>query len=317
MRAISNKDGDLLSKFDNNNETDIPILERWADLPPQIRSTPHQKMSIDNHTDANKGKIKGYLSLGDIFGFCKTFRKVTKILGFHLTSNFKTNDLQNAIYSSMADDKNVTINFLLLSVPNLIPNVETQTMFNEATQNTYKISFDEWYTERRVISNTITQLDIGTSQHVNSFKYLIGAHEKRHRADTANKNNNITIFDILNIQKYYVEIDSVRYPRDSVLVIYEQNDYIEHYKDLKLIFKEYIGEPILSPFMSYADMKTEYPIEILNLRRQTEHITPKKIQLFHEYSANPENAKFYSILIRRRKIELISDGIKLIEVKVI
>ena len=58
MRAISNKDGDLLSQFDNFNENDIPILERLADLPPQIRDSPHQKMLINNHTDANKGKNK-------------------------------------------------------------------------------------------------------------------------------------------------------------------------------------------------------------------------------------------------------------------
>ena len=84
MRAISNKDGDLLSQFDDINENDIPILVRLADLPVQIRHTPHQKMLIDYHTDANRGKIKGYLFLEDIFGFCKTVKKVTNILGFHL-----------------------------------------------------------------------------------------------------------------------------------------------------------------------------------------------------------------------------------------
>ena len=315
MRAISNKDGDLLSQFDNINENDIPILEQLADLPVQIRDTPHQKMLISNHTDANKGKIKGYLYLEDIFGFCETFKKVTKNLGFHIT--FKTNDLQNIIYSSMADDINVTINKLYLYIPNLIPSVETQVMFNEATQNNYKISFDEWYTERRIISDTITQLDIGTSQHVNSPKYLIGAHQTRIRADTANKNNNIAIFDNLNLQKYYVEIDSVRYPRDSVLVNYKQNDYIEPYKDLKLFFKDYIGEELMSPFLSYPNMKTKYPIQIIDSRHQPDHITPKKIQLFQEYTADPENAKFYLIVIRRREIELLSDGNKLIEVKVI
>ena len=92
MRVISNKYGDLLSQFDNFNENDIPVFERLADLPPQIKSTPHQKMLMKNHTDANKGKIKGYLYLEDIYGFCKTFRKVTKNLSFHLM--FKTNDLQ-------------------------------------------------------------------------------------------------------------------------------------------------------------------------------------------------------------------------------
>ena len=47
MKVISNKDDDLLSQFGNINENDIPLLERLADLPPQIRSTPHQKMLID------------------------------------------------------------------------------------------------------------------------------------------------------------------------------------------------------------------------------------------------------------------------------
>ena len=68
MRVISNKDGDLLSQFDYFNENDMPDLERFADSPPQISSAPHQIMLINNHTDANKGKIKGYLYLEDIFG---------------------------------------------------------------------------------------------------------------------------------------------------------------------------------------------------------------------------------------------------------
>ena len=61
MRVISIKDGDLLSQFDNINENDIPILERLADLPPQITDTPHQKMLLNNHNDANKVKIKRHL----------------------------------------------------------------------------------------------------------------------------------------------------------------------------------------------------------------------------------------------------------------
>ena len=73
ISAISNKDGDLVSQFDDINENDIAILGRLADLPPQIRDSLHQKMLINNYTDANKGKIKGYLYLEDIFGFCKTF----------------------------------------------------------------------------------------------------------------------------------------------------------------------------------------------------------------------------------------------------
>ena len=217
----------------------------------------------------------------------------------------------------MTDDINVTINNLYLYVPNLIPSVETQVMFNEATQNNYKITYDEWFTERRIISDTITQLDIGSSQNVQSPKYLIGAHQTKDRIDGAISTKNVAIFDNLDLRKYYIEIDGKRYPRDSSLMNYEQNDYIKQYKDLKLFFKEYIGEQLLSPFISYPDMKTKYPIEIIDLRHQADHITRKKSQLFLEYGADPENDRFFLILIRRREIELISDSNKLIEIKII
>ena len=46
------------SQFVNFNENYILLLERLADLPPQTRSTPYQKILIDNHTDAKKVKYK-------------------------------------------------------------------------------------------------------------------------------------------------------------------------------------------------------------------------------------------------------------------
>ena len=45
-------------------------------------------------------------------------------------------------------------------------------------------------------------------------------------------------------------------------------------------------------------MKTKHPIEVIDLRNQPDHLTPDKIQIFVEYDADPENARFYLILIR-------------------
>ena len=84
FRLISNKDGVLLSQFDNINESDIPVLEILADLPHQIRDAPQPETLINNHTDAKKSTLKEYLYLEDVFGFCETFKKVTKSLGLHL-----------------------------------------------------------------------------------------------------------------------------------------------------------------------------------------------------------------------------------------
>ena len=70
----------------------------------------------------------------------------------------------------MGDDINVTFNSLYLYIPNLIPSVETQLLFNEATQKKYNTSFDEYNTERRLISNLFIPHDIGSAQQVNSSK---------------------------------------------------------------------------------------------------------------------------------------------------
>ena len=162
----------------------------------------------------------------------------------------------------------------------------------------------------------IVQVDKGSAQQVNSPNYLSCAHQMKDRIDTPNKNKNNAIFDYLNFNKYYVEIDSQRYPGDGVLINFVENESIEQYKNIKFFFKEYIGEPILSPFTSYPDMETKYPIEKIVLRHQSDHIKPKKNQLFQEYDANPDKPRLYLILIRRREVELISDGNNLTEVRV-
>ena len=76
---------------------------------------------------------------------------------------FRTVILQDIIYTSMTDDIYVTIKNLYLYTPILIPSVETQLLFKETTQKNYKISYDEWYTERRVIRDLFVQHDVGSA----------------------------------------------------------------------------------------------------------------------------------------------------------
>ena len=109
MRSSTSKDGNLLSQFDNINE-DIGVDENATS--DNIRSTSLQKMLVRNHTEANRGKIRGQLSLEDKFCFCKTFKKITKNLGFQLT--FKTNNLQNIIYTTIPDATQINVTIISL-----------------------------------------------------------------------------------------------------------------------------------------------------------------------------------------------------------
>ena len=97
-------------------------------------------------------------------------------------------------------------------VPTFTPSTETQLMFNESIQNNYRIFFDDWFTERRVVADAVTQIDIGSAQQVNSPKYLIACHQTAARLNAPDEGINISRFDNLNVRKYFVEIDSIRYP---------------------------------------------------------------------------------------------------------
>ena len=108
MRLSTTKDNDLSSYFVKNGES---VLDS---------DNPLKHLIINNHAvETNKGKIKGQLPLEHIFGFCRTFKKITKNLGFYL--NFKKNDLQDNKFTTIANDINVTINSSKLYVPILIP----------------------------------------------------------------------------------------------------------------------------------------------------------------------------------------------------
>ena len=119
------------------------------------------------------------------------------------------------------------------------------------------------------------------------------------------------------MKRCFVEIDGVRYPKDPVGTNFSDNKYLDQYRDLKLFYKEYNGESLLHPFISYLVMKTFYPIQVIDLRFQIDYITPKKIRLFQEYENAPENTNLFVILIKHREINMVSDGNKITGIQLI
>ena len=268
MKSLTSKDGDLLSQF---------VIINEGETEDKIQSTSLYKMLINNHKEANQGRIKGQLPLEDMFASCKTFKKITKNLGFLTT--LKTNDLQNIFYTTIADATqiNVTINSLYLFAPMITPNSETQVMFNESIKNNYTLTFDSWYTERKVVTDGGDfQIDIASSQSTNSPKHLKAAHPTEARVGTSNKRNNVSFLNHVDVTKKCFEIDGYRYPKESVITNFSENDYLDQYRDLKSFYQEYVGEEVLNPFISYIDMKSIYPIQVMDLRHQIDHISPKR-----------------------------------------
>ena len=174
---------------------------------------------LNNNHDiaANKGKIKGQLPLEHIFGFRKTFKKITKQFGFHLT--LKTADLQDIIYTKLADII-IKTDKLFLYVPMFIPDAETQIIFIELIKNSFTFSFEFWTSDRKTVNNQLEyQVDKSSAQNINRPKYLIVAHQTADRIGVSNIRNNTAVFDNLDVRKYFAVIDGVRYPRDTRLLM--------------------------------------------------------------------------------------------------
>ena len=314
MRLVTQKDGDSFTYFD--------IIDESED---EINNSSLKKILINNHTEANRGFIRGHLPLQYIFGFARSFIKTTKGLGFEL--DLRTpNRKQDILYTTLGDnDVNVTINSISLFIPQIIPSPETQVFFTEAISKTFSLSYESWTTDRKPVDTAREfQVDISSASNINSPLYPIAAHQKAQRPDPANPANifssnrfNNAIFDHVEVRNYYSEIDNNRYPRNPVMVNYQENNYLEQYKDLKLLYKEYVGEQQLSPIITYNKMKDYYPIQRIDLRFQVDHISPKKIILFEEYDDNPTNTILYVILFKHREKKMISDGNKTISVEVV
>ena len=81
------------------------------------------------------------------------------------------------------------------------------------------------------------QLDIGCSQNANSPKYLIEAHQSLARLGVPDKGNKITVFDDVKVRNHFVNIDGIRYPKESVSSNYAENDYVDQNRGLCLFIK--------------------------------------------------------------------------------
>ena len=87
--------------------------------------------------------------------FVKLIKKTTKQSGFHVT--FKTADLQDIIYTTLANG--ITVNFDILfsfkifslDAPILIPDAETRMMFNDSIKNSFTLSFDSRTSDRKTV----------------------------------------------------------------------------------------------------------------------------------------------------------------------
>ena len=115
MRLITQTDGDVSIYFDVIDENEYGI-DNWS----------WKQILLNNHTEYDRGLIRGLLPLAYIFGFCKSFRKKTKGLDFELELGTSKRN-KDFLYTTFGDEVvNVTNNSINLLLGTLIHSPETE-----------------------------------------------------------------------------------------------------------------------------------------------------------------------------------------------
>ena len=150
MRLLTQKDGDISTHFDKVDET-----------PEGSVNTSFKQLKTKNHTNnANGSKLNRHLPVGQFFGFCNPFKKITKNLGFEL--DLKTATEKKLVYTKKVEaDINIKNENLFLTTPVVIPSLQTQIKLNEAFSKCFKLSFVAWTTVKKPVNTEKDyQLDI-------------------------------------------------------------------------------------------------------------------------------------------------------------
>ena len=161
------------------------------------------------------------------------------------------------------------------------------------------------------------EIDIGSAQNVNSPNYLTAAYQSQVGIGVPTKKNKIAVFDGHDVTENFVEMGDQRYPKDSISINSNENEFLDQYRDPKLFYGEYVGVQFLSSHLTDLDMMKTYRNQVVDLRRQVHQITPEKIQLLKKFSADHANARKLVIKIRHREYKLVSDGSGITEIEVI
>ena len=138
---------------------------------------------------------------------------------------------------------------LFLYVPFIIPGAETQINIKGSIKNSFLIFFESRSTDRKAVDTKVeNKVDIGSAQNPISPKHLIASHQTAARIGVLKNEKAIGIFDNLNVTKYHVDNDGVRYARDDVCIDYASKGYVDHYRHFKRFHNDYAGEELFCPF---------------------------------------------------------------------
>ena len=272
-----------------------------------------QRELTNNKTQKGKYHVRIYLK--DVFGFAEYQSKGTYGLGYKLALTRNTN---NAVLNK---DNAITlgrikINAIEWYVPHYTPSIQQQSILSKQIIN--KTTTEINYPERSVFMKEVnTQnfwtFELGTQEGINIPSWIFVAFQKNDRQHDQKLNNDT--FIRLPVISAQVVIGTERYPDNSILLNYEDDDNSHGYGQIKEAFETLTKDNILQPYITDHDFRSSndgndigYNIDAFDIRYQKNFENAQPVKVEFKFSENiPGGIYGYALVLTNRLLSITSD----------
>ena len=263
-----------------------------------------------------KGKYHVKIYLKDVFGFAEYQNKGTYGLGYKLTLTRNSN---NAVLNkdNAINLGRIKINAIEWYVPHYTPSIQQQSILSKQIIN--KTPTEINYPERSVFMKEVnTQnfwtFELGTQEGINIPTWIFVGFQQNDRQRDQNLNNDT--FVRLPVISAQVVIGTERYPDNSILLNYEDDDYSQGYGQIKEAFKALTKDDILQPYITDNDFRSSndgndigYNIYAFDIRYQKNFENAQPVKVEFKFSENVVAGIYgYALVLTNKLISISSDG---------
>ena len=293
-----------------NNETIERLTNPYYSILMQKIASDTNKDALSAYTIENDNSaLDGYLNkilvdsdyslvlrlkLSDCIGYLKTPKIfIGGVLSFRLTRN---KDNMIAYRLNSGDPFKVETKELKAYITQANPNSEFDSVFNKQLSSLKSISYPYLHKSIAtdlVSSNKSWQYQIPVTNNKTPVSILMGFYSVN-QADTDKKG----IYNNVELENAYIEINSNRYPHTALEGKYHRNDYNNFFNTLFEYHNDYKGTDWLQYNLSKIQYKNIYPIIWFDLRfqQQYENMGGVTLQLKFKDDFDVAN-KYYCVLL--------------------
>ena len=167
---------------------------------------------------------------------------------------------------------------------------------------------------KEVKTHSLWTFELGTQKTINVPVWIIVGFQQRDRQDSQNLNNDTFYRPPLTSAQCIIGTE--KYLDNSILLSYDNGDYIQRHGQIKEAFRAVTKNDIPKTYISDIDFRScnddnefGYNVYVFDIRKQNNFENAQPIKVEFKFSANiPAGIHGYASILTKRLVSISSDG---------